>query len=185
MKTCKKCQMEKPLEDFYVQKGCRDGRRPECKVCFNAALKAHRAANVDAYRERDRKRYANNPARQEAQKKTARAHYAANRDAGLKYRREHYESNKDAYAGYVAKRRATKRAVEHQPYTRTGIFERDQGICRMCGVLLKNEPHGFALDHIVPLCLGGPDTPANLQLTCQPCNRSKWMNLEGQIHLPV
>jgi 5-methylcytosine-specific restriction endonuclease McrA len=34
----------------------------------------------------------------------------------------------------------------------------------------------------VPISLGGPDTPANVQLACPPCNRAKWATLDGQIH---
>jgi Recombination endonuclease VII len=37
VKTCRDCGATKPLDDFYVNKGCRDGRRPECKACNLAA----------------------------------------------------------------------------------------------------------------------------------------------------
>ena len=39
MKRCKKCGVIKPLSDFYREKGCRDGHRPECKDCNLAAKK--------------------------------------------------------------------------------------------------------------------------------------------------
>jgi hypothetical protein len=45
VKRCKKCGIVKPFEEFYREKGCRDGYRPECKVCNLAARKAWYAAN--------------------------------------------------------------------------------------------------------------------------------------------
>jgi hypothetical protein len=43
VKRCKKCGAAKPVEDFYGNRGARDGRRPECKACTNAnRLKRYR-----------------------------------------------------------------------------------------------------------------------------------------------
>jgi 5-methylcytosine-specific restriction endonuclease McrA len=184
-KACSKCGEIKPLTDFYAHKECRNGRRPECKLCFNTAKAMRRLANLERARQYDRERYANDPARKAAQKVNAIAHAAANRDHRRAVQRAYYYANKDKHSEWAAKRRAIKRGVEHQPYTRREIYDRDDGHCRICGVALPYEPNGFSLDHIVPLVLGGPDTPANLQLTCQPCNRRKAANLVGQIHLPV
>ena len=33
MKTCRKCGVAKPLDDFYRMAGMRDGHRNECKAC--------------------------------------------------------------------------------------------------------------------------------------------------------
>ena len=35
MKTCKKCDISKPEEDFYKQKSCKDGLQNCCKACTN------------------------------------------------------------------------------------------------------------------------------------------------------
>jgi Recombination endonuclease VII len=45
VKTCRDCGVSKPLEDFYVSAGCRDGHRPECKACNLAARRAKYAEN--------------------------------------------------------------------------------------------------------------------------------------------
>jgi len=38
----------------------------------------------------------------------------------------------------------------------------------------------LTVEHIVPLCLGGTNDPANIALACAPCNhergRDAWMN---------
>lgn len=51
-KTCKKCGETKPLVDFYADRGCRDGRRPECKSCSKAGMAARYRANPEPARER-------------------------------------------------------------------------------------------------------------------------------------
>lgn len=40
MKRCRKCGVEKALDDFDSAKGARDGRRGDCKSCFQARAKA-------------------------------------------------------------------------------------------------------------------------------------------------
>lgn len=39
-KPCTKCGVTKSLESFYVCRRNSDGRRGDCKACFNARLKA-------------------------------------------------------------------------------------------------------------------------------------------------
>lgn len=36
MKVCRSCDGRLPLEDFPKAKGCKDGRRNQCKTCRNA-----------------------------------------------------------------------------------------------------------------------------------------------------
>lgn len=72
------------------------------------------------------------------------------------------------------------RRCRHWPkWVINGIFYRDTGHCSLCGKDLTGllasgvEP---AVDHIVPLKLGGTNDPTNLQLLCKPCNSSKGGN---------
>ena len=48
------------------------------------------------------------------------------------------------------------------------VWRRDEGKCVQCG---SNKSLEF--DHIIPHSKGGADTYRNLQLLCEPCNRSK------------
>lgn len=185
MKTCKRCGETKPLEDFHAHRDGIGGRRPECKACRKSDSRAYREANLARIQEYDRWRYDNQPGRAEANCAAARASYAANREAIAVYARTYYAEHPEVYERARQKRKALLRGVEHSPYSRTEIFERDGGQCRGCNAELENVPNGFHIDHIVPVTLGGPDIPANVQLMCGPCNRTKWATLEGQIHLPV
>ncbi|MCK4665909.1 hypothetical protein KAU33_04125 [Candidatus Dependentiae bacterium] len=40
-KTCSKCHKTKPLDEFYKNKGRKDNRRPDCKVCNNKQRKGY------------------------------------------------------------------------------------------------------------------------------------------------
>jgi 5-methylcytosine-specific restriction endonuclease McrA len=44
------------------------------------------------------------------------------------------------------------------------------GKCAYCKASLKD---GSCIDHIVPLAKGGPNSAANIQMLCRPCNSKK------------
>jgi 5-methylcytosine-specific restriction endonuclease McrA len=48
------------------------------------------------------------------------------------------------------------------------VWNRDNGKCVECD---SNEKLEF--DHIIPVSKGGSNTYRNIQLLCEPCNRSK------------
>lgn len=49
MKKCTACQQEKPLGEFFKDKGFSDGYYSKCKVCKTAATLEWRAKNKDVY----------------------------------------------------------------------------------------------------------------------------------------
>lgn len=52
--------------------------------------------------------------------------------------------------------------------TRIFVWRRDGGKCARCGDRVRME-----FDHIVPVSKGGSNTPRNIELLCESCNRSK------------
>lgn len=78
MKTCFKCGVEQPLDDFYKHPAMAGGHLNKCKSCTKSDVKADYRANPQAHSEYDRKRE-QTPERK-AQKADAQRRYrAANR----------------------------------------------------------------------------------------------------------
>lgn len=76
-------------------------------------------------------------------------------------------------------RRTRLLAVEREPYKPTDIFERDRYRCHICGKkvdprLKSPHPMSAAVDHIIALIDGGPDTKQNVATAHKRCNSKKW-----------
>lgn len=59
MKTCKGCDLAKPLDDFYPCATNKDGRMGKCKVCHAATTDDWNDRNRDRRREINRESYRN------------------------------------------------------------------------------------------------------------------------------
>ncbi|MFD6357223.1 TerD family protein [Nocardia tengchongensis] len=54
------------------------------------------------------------------------------------------------------------------PDVKAVVWQRDGGKCVECG-----DTHYLEFDHIIPISRGGATSPANLQILCRACNRTK------------
>lgn len=57
MKKCSKCEIEKPLKDFYKDRRKNDGLKSCCKICSEITKKIYREKNIDKVKENSRKTY--------------------------------------------------------------------------------------------------------------------------------
>ena len=59
------------------------------------------------------------------------------------------------------------------------VYERDKGICRICGIDVSKIP--YEVDHIIPVCEGGGlMPPENLRLLCRSCHAAETAKLSGR-----
>lgn len=65
------------------------------------------------------------------------------------------------------------RKVDRKPpkFQKRVLFNRDSWQCQYCGVELNYS--AITVDHVVPVCKGGPTTWNNCVAACKSCNRKK------------
>lgn len=149
-------------------------RRPEVMARNRARSRAAWARDPELVRGRTRRWQAEHPDRKKAAQDN---HRAAVKD-GPEFRAEAAErtrrwrqENPDRQLEQSAAKRARKAGVEHVPYRRAEIIERDGGLCHICGLLVPSgQEH---LDHVVPISRGGADTPSNVRVAHALCNLRK------------
>lgn len=88
-KTCSKCRVEKPLDQFYARKGGSGGVRADCRQCGELRRKAYQAAHPGAAAKRTAEWRKNNPERAAA--------------ASAKWIKEHPEKAAGYQAAWYAK----------------------------------------------------------------------------------
>ena len=165
----------------------------------SAQTKLYRAANKDLIAARKRERYLAN---KDCVRLKGIAYRAANKDAVAARKKAYHDAHKvELYAQkkiycqenkvqIAAKKKATRlaspeasragRATRRARLKNAeGTFSKldlkalmtsQKGLCIVCRTSIKD---GYHIDHIKPLANGGSNDKLNLQLLCQPCNRSK------------
>ena len=195
-KQCYLCKQTFPAtpEYFTADKQRKDGLHPYCKPCRKATRKAEYANSPDQQkhaREKSAEWFVEN---RERARQNRKAYYLKNRDKAIAYAREWREQNlerytennraykkrtyptrKDTIATETRNRRARLAGLPGK-HTQKDIEEmliRQSGRCFYCGdPLIK-----FQVDHVVPVFQGGPNSPDNLVLACEHCNKSKGARL--------
>lgn len=138
-----------PFLDLYAIQSGERGRRPKrCPSCKDGVRLTKAGADTARWREQ-------------------------NRDRKADYDREYRKTPqaRTAHRERVALRRAKLRGVNGERISRTYIYDRDRGICHLCGK--RASADAWDMDHIVPLSLGGEHTTMNVAVSHPECNRAK------------
>ncbi len=173
MKTCTKCQLEKPLDQFGKRSGKPHLYKSWCKKCVSANNAR-----------RNKERYDIEP----GYKEKLAQYRNDNPDKIAQWRATEYENNRDDYLRRAAewrKRNPAERAqasrrhkIKRKDWELTGSFSTEEWValldrtghrCLACGSV--DTP--LTQDHVIPLSRGGLNIIENIQPLCGPCNSSK------------
>jgi hypothetical protein len=102
MKICKKCGVDKPLDDFYRAAGMRDGHRNDCKVCDLAAKRARYLADPAKAIARVKRWQQENPDRVNAAQRARRSKPASKRVERAGYLKRMYGITIEQYDELLA-----------------------------------------------------------------------------------
>ena len=169
MKTCTKCNTEKPETQFSSQAKGHGGLRASCKACDSIYQAAQHAANPEKAKARNVKWKAANPGRMKelqdrwnaenpGRVKATTAAWAKDHPEARRICEQNRRARKHANGGLLSAGLADK------------LLKLQRGKCACCRVSIADGSH---LDHRIPLALGGPNEDWNMQLLCAPCNLSK------------
>ena len=160
LKICTKCRAQKPLEAFYRERSRRDGLRPWCKSCTNAAIAARAMAHPEAKKQSDQAYYEANKSRRHEQTRQWRSRNPERfreiqRASNHRFRSNHPGAN----AAHLAVERALK----------TGTLVRPSR-CERCNL----ECPRLRAHHV--------DYAQQLAVAwfCEPCHRHHHQNEEKQ-----
>jgi 5-methylcytosine-specific restriction endonuclease McrA len=159
MRECSKCHVLKPLTEFSLEAKGKDGRRAQCKSCWNETRRLKYLADVGF---RERKRIYEEGRAAEVRKYKS------------KYMREWFQKRpRYRYAQRLIAnqaRRARKRNQFVEKVDPAILFDMHGGICGICESPIERK---FHVDHIIPNSKGGLHCYANTQPTHPKCNLIK------------
>jgi len=97
-KICSVCHEEKPIREFYMHSGCRDGHIGQCNNCVKLWKNKYREKNRGKYREWQKEWMAKNP---EKRKQVCHNYYISHIERVLQKRKVYIKKNKDYFAAYA------------------------------------------------------------------------------------
>ncbi len=184
MKVCKKCKIEKKVDDFYKSKTNKDGLYSLCKKCHYKRGKEYVNKNRDAINEKSRKWKSKNKESvklsykkwYDKNKNSEDGYYNINKDVIKKRRKlassKYIKKNRQKLTFKEATRRASKKNATPNWYEKDKIkllYEKCKELGNITGL-------NYHVDHIIPLThpdVCGLHVWANLQILEASENASK------------
>lgn len=153
-KICPKCNIEKPLSAFALNKNRRDGHSSYCKEC----VRAYQGTEIAKARKNARKR-----------EKMLDPGYRQSAYGRLnKWRRDNPLGQRE----YTLRRNARKKAAAAGRVSYKRILERDGMFCYICQSPIGSDEK-MDFDHVIPLSRGGAHHETNIRVSHMTCNRRK------------
>lgn len=176
MKFCRPCGRWLPATtEFFCMHAKKGVLRSHCKECRAKDALRWRRANLERARKTERD-YARAHAVQK--RKVSREFYERNRDRQIAKARAWAIANpqraREICANATRVYQARKQDVFVELIDRAIVFERDEGVCGICGEPVVG---AFHVDHIIPLSKGGSHSYDNVQLAHPTCNLRKGASL--------
>lgn len=112
MKTCKKCVIEKPYDEFYANNSSKDKKDSYCKECRKIIDWQYSQTNRERRHKYHLKWQKNNT---EKIKELNKKNYQNNKEAISQKNKEYYQQNKEKYREYQKKWRL-KNAEKYKAY---------------------------------------------------------------------
>lgn len=172
MKSCTKCNQNKPLEEFKTDKRRQTGKAEICKPCSRSRCLEWRKENLVHIQ-----LYESSEKRKEKEKIRERKRKLFKQFVDPEkhriYNKLWEKANPEKLRTNWRNKRARKRAAEgkHSFKDIDKLIILQKNRCAYCKkTFLKTKRH---VDHIIPLARGGSNWPHNLQLLCQLCNLKK------------
>jgi hypothetical protein len=167
MKTCTKCRVTRPLEQFQKWKATEDGLHPHCKPCKKIAYAKYREANPE-------KVLATNIARREQNRLQARAYRKKYPWKAFEGYKKHGSTLRGHLAILVVSvRRRGGRVTKEQLMS---LWQGQSGLCALTGEPMTHikgigrVPTNGSVDQIVP---SGGYLDGNMRMVCLKANEMK------------
>lgn len=173
-KECSKCHIEKPYEDFPIDKRKSTGRASECRECHKLLTRDYYARNKEKARQQG---IAYREAHEQEERERHQRYYAEHKADYLTratcFRRT--LRGKLVFRSKAHRRRAAERDSDISAQDLLDLFSR-QSYCAYCHRPFSSELPA-TIDHVVPLSKGGKHVIENIVLACKPCNSAKFNHM--------
>lgn len=175
-KKCCKCLEVLAINQFAIRadSGTRSSYCKACKkVLTKESMKRWYQKHREAVLERNKAWRSRNL---EKVRERSQAYYAANKETRRAYAKNWRKNNLETVReqSHIKKDRIRK-ASTGVPVRKREIYEREAGICWLCGKFLEYDD--ATTDHVVPLSRGGIHDPSNVRIACPTCNQKKYNHI--------
>jgi len=185
-KTCPSCNLTKRADEYHKNSKNKSGIADYCKSCSSIRYKKYRDNNKEKVHEKSIRYYQENKLSLQTKHKN---YYESNKEKLKPVRSHYYFSHKEKlnsinnswwsknpgkrveyFQAYRARKHSSGRVSSAEIQALLDFYDNK---CLCCG----KENTKLAIDHIVPLKLGGVNSIENLQPLCKSCNSKKNINI--------